>query len=364
MRLFAVVDHEAIAQDLLDVINSTCDILCYASTIEKTNMPTILDAPDWYNAYSTNQWPSVKAHAMTWIKTLAPKMRSTIDSTIYANQLVAADMMRALRDITRLQSDPNNEAAKKDLTDALEDIVDNELKSVPGRLSDFATMLATFQVEIVNDQTVMLTAATSALQSANTDHDKIKVLEDHIRSLKDNIESYKHQITMMDLPRFGGILIAVVGVGFSLVSGPAGAVVIGAGITMIGGSVLGEFMLNKAIAQAMTDIANDQLQISALDAQIVVLLNLKKDLDNLAALNAKAQSAAAKVQAFWTEFTNDVLQFIATIRSAEDEPDYGKAQEDILAAQAQWSQLQALLAPVTDLRINIQPEPVILNKAA
>ena len=362
LLFFKAESHEVPAQYVVDVVNATADILRYAKAIAAADMPMMINAPPWYSDF-LNAWVNVKVHAMTWINTLDPVMTSTINSIVAFNEIVTADIGTALVDIDKLIANPNDGGAKNNLQSTLAGILQLTGRT-PAKLTSFENLLAAFQSDIAADKATLSGAVTSAVNQVGADNDKIEQLNKDIKRLRDAIDGYNRLLTLEDISKKAGIAIAVVGVVIAFGSAGVGGVLIGVGVAMIAGGIIGKIYTDQAIANAYADIVKDQTSIGDLNTQIGVLNSLNAQVTKLVELNTNAQSAAAKIKTFWTEFSNDVATFLASVKDTQSDVDYNKAKQDMTAALVKWQALQTLLAPLDSLTFDTGSDPVILPKAA
>jgi len=362
LLFFKAETHEVPGQYVVDVVNATADILRYAKAISGADMPVMINAPTWYSDF-LNAWVNVKVHAMTWINTLDPVMTSTINSIVAFNETVTDDIGTALLDIDKLIANPNDDGAKKNLQSTLSDILKLTGRT-PAKLASFENLLATFQSDIAADKATLSGAVTSAINQVGVDNNKIEELNKDIKRLRDAIDGYNRLLTLEDISKKAGIAIAVVGVVIAFGSAGVGGVLIGVGVAMIAGGIIGKIYTDQAIANAYADIVKDQASIGDLNTQIGILTSLNAQVTKLVELNTNAQSAAAKIKTFWTEFANDVATFLASVKDTQSDVDYNKAKQDMTAALVKWQALQTLLAPLESLTFDTDSNPVVLPKAA
>jgi tetratricopeptide (TPR) repeat protein len=363
MRFFAAANHNVPLQDIIDVINAIADITRYAKAIEATKIAPMLDPPAFYPAFLV-AWGAMQTHASNWFVPVQSSLNSTIQSVKGFNATVVDDLQDASRQIEALIKNPNDAKAKADLKDDLDSILET-VSGVPAALANFTKLLSDFQKDIAEDGRQLNAAAIAALKSKGDNETAIKQFEEDIKSLRDKIERFNTLLTYEDIATKAGIAIIVVG-GLAGLGGFGGvaAVMVGVGITLVGGGLIGKILTNTAIDIANAKIVDDLGKIDKLNAQIGLLVSLNELAITLEKLNAVAQSAAAKISQFWKTFTQDVAVFVAEINTVDNDTDYPKAQQDLTAALGEWQALMALLKPIGEVTFNIVPDPVIIPKAA
>jgi len=295
-------------------------------------------------------------------------VQSTLNGTIQSvkgfNATIVDDLQDASLQIEKLIKNPNDAKAKADLKDDLDSILET-VSGVPAALANFTKLLSDFQKDIAEDGRQLNAAAINALKSKGDDEAAIKQFEEDIKSLRDKIERFNTLLTYEDIATKAGIAIIVVG-GLAGLGGFGGvaAVMVGVGITLVGGGLIGKILTNTAIDIANAKIVDDLGKIDKLNTQIGLLVSLNQLAITLEKLNAVAQSAAAKISQFWKTFTQDVADFTAEIDTVDNDTDYHKAQQDLTAALGEWQALMALLKPIGDVTFNIISDPAIIPKAA
>lgn len=314
-------------EQLLDYVKSLVVVNNYAYAITNQKLPSLNYASVNYANFVANFSPA-KQHALNWSSNIFVEIVQLPKNI--ANQ--AADLFNLEKlyinaSLKILIADPSNQAAKKELTDALS--IASEIVKCQGVTVDCLSQhLSTFCLDIQNDAAVLSKIAADAFADAGSDKVLIDSINHSIEEIKSEIKTAEAILATSEIGLGACIFVGILGVTCCFIPGAQG---IGAGLILV--AVAGEaasitftVLESKNIKKLQEKIKEDQKQITDLNQDIIQLRAISSQFNDLKAANINAQNSLKAISAMWSNLE-------AVLKEVKDELD--KVNDEVTSEQYQ-----------------------------
>lgn len=327
-------------QQLVDYLNAMLDVAGYVQGISFTDVPLLSSDPQWYRDFSM-RYAVAKSNAYVWRSGLVPTMLSVpsiIATSDIAVRLEEGSLENAL---IALQQNPNDQVSYSTARLML-----TQMEGDMGRFCDTVALLVQslddYGNNLQSDSDALQTGAQNALRQITVDQDKIDDLKDQIEHLQKEIKSLNDRFVIAGTGLGVSVTVAAVSAALIPATGGISAIGLAIGVAGIGGSIAAMVELQKKIKEDYAKIAEDNLEIGALNSDITQLQVIASTMDKLVSANAEARKALVTIHDTWTGYKGKLTQIIADLEKVGSEmsaSEFNAALNDVRTAKGEWAAL-------------------------
>jgi hypothetical protein len=338
-------DTTPIDQQLADAFNANNAIMAYVLGLSNSTLPALTNPPSWYTTFMT-KFSDAKVHAMAWTNTIAPGLVAIPTGIVNYAFTFNINMLNINSALTVLQTNPQNQQAQQAVLTGLQALLSGFSLQLQNA-QNFQQDITSFASNLTADVAIMQQAVTDATTTVGYDQAQVTQLTNDIQSLQSQISTWQKVVTGAAIGAgvafFAGACIAIFTFGAGLAFGIIGAA---AGIALM---IAAEVKINQLSAK----IAQDQLSMTGLNAEIGVLNIMIQNLNNVITLAGTASQQIALVLAAWQALQTDIQTVISDINSAESDLsslNLTALQNDLNRANADWQALSSFCTVVAGIQ--------------
>ncbi len=353
------VNTAAAKQTMADQLDSLSVVTSYAHAIGNTIINPVSSPPeDWY-APLNNNLQTAKAHALTWIKDVAPKIGSEVPQTIinYNNTFKAAtdEMLRILGDKQTLTND--EKLAIIDLIEATLDTL-NDQKS---KIDSVQKQIVTLSDQFASDHTKLTQGRDSAARAVQSAEEERAAIENKIAQLQTELADARQKVTVSGIGLGLAIFLAVAAFALAVATGGAGLIVAGAvGVVGVGTAATFTGIFSAKINSLLDEIVKEQGKLENKKKQITALKGLLTTMESLKSNNEAAKVALTNISTMWHTLNEKLESVITDLKNADGEAVKAAVRRmNINAARTSWNDTADWAKKIQNLASGTQVQPVL-----
>jgi hypothetical protein len=348
-----VLDTGATKQALVDYQNAITKISMYVTGVTNVQLPGLTNPPDQYSAY-VNKFSGVKTDVMLWPNSIVPLSQNLPTTIVNFNSIMVMNFGLAQSYLTALIQDPSNPTYRTNLANVLGQLRDNA-KSNYATLTGLEGLFTQFSGSLTTDGPILDGLAKQALDFAGADKLQITKIQGTIKDQQATIDTLNTWLSVSEIGIGVSIFIAIVGVVCLFVPGgqAAGIGLIALGVVGVGGSIAGTVILNKQINALNDVIQGERQQISQINQDINLLIQLNTQVQQLVTANDEATKAMKVVQDYWKTLDTELSTLITDLNDSTVKLDASQlqaVQTDLTEANTLWGEVNTFAVALQQIK--------------
>ena len=348
-----VLDTGATKQALVDYQNAITKISMYVTGVTNVQLPGLTNSPDQYSAY-VNKFSGVKTDVMLWPNSIVPLSQNLPTTIVNFNSIMVMNFGLAQSYLTALIQDPSNPTYRTNLANVLGQLRDNA-KSNYATLTGLEGLFTQFSGSLTTDGPILDGLAKQALDFAGADKLQITKIQGTIKDQQATIDTLNTWLSVSEIGIGVSIFIAIVGVVCLFVPGgqAAGIGLIALGVVGVGGSIAGTVILNKQINALNDVIQGERQQISQINQDINLLIQLNTQVQQLVTANDEATKAMKVVQDYWKTLDTELSTLITDLNDSTVKLDASQlqaVQTDLTEANTLWGEVNTFAVALQQIK--------------
>ena len=358
------VNTEAAQKVMADQLDSLSIVTSYAHAIGNTVInPVSTPAEAWYAPLNANL-NEAKAHALVWIRDIAPKIGSEIPQTIinYNNRFVAVtnEMLGILGTKSELTL-----AEKKALIELI-DATLQTLRTQKGKVDAVQAQIVTLSDHFAADHDKLVTGQNSAANALQLAKEERQAIENKILELQTELADARQKVTVSGIGLGLGIFLAVAAFALAVATAGAGTALIVAGaVGVIGVGTAATFtgIFTAKIGRLIEEIAQRQSALEDKKKQVTALEGLVNTMNTLRGHNESAKLALSQISTMWGTL-NEKLESVRTELDEAQGDDVGAAvrRMNINTARTNWKDTADWAKKIQNLASGTRVQPVLQHR--
>ena len=359
------VNTEAAKILMADQLDSLSIVTSYAHAIGNTVInPVSTPAESWFAPLNANL-NEAKAHALIWVRDIAPKVGSEIPQTIinYNNRFLAvtAEMLSIVQGKSELTL-----AEKK----ALIELIDATLQSLHtqrSKVDAVQSQIVTLSDHFAADHDKLVNGRDSAANALNLAKTERQAIENKILELQTELADARQKVTVSGIGLGLSIFLAVAAFALAVATAGAGTALIVAGaVGVIGVGTAATFtgIFTAKIGRLLEEIAERQSALEDKKKQVTALEGLVNTMTTLSTHNEAAKTALTQVSTMWKTLGEKLESVRAELDDAQG-ADIGAAvrRMNINTARTNWTDTADWAKKIQNLASGTKVQPVIQHRS-
>jgi hypothetical protein len=357
-----IADNTTAQQAILDYINASNGVCNYASSINATVIPDLVQPPPNYGEYAIT-FGKVRLNVMAWMMEVIPSFGYIPNAFITFNDVIQTQLNAIEASLTQFQENPQNSTLEADIRAAVAKLL-VEVESCQSSVTGLDTEIANYQQSIQPDAQSLTTLAAGMLAAEGADQTQIDKQNQVLANLHTLIASRNELATLNTIGNWViNVFIAVVGVAVGLPFAPVAGVVVGL-IFGIGTSTFTSFYAinadpnyQESLDQIQQELNGVSQEIGWLNTAIGLLQSINAQFNALVAQSGTVREQAATVLSFWQEQAQDLNDMVADLDSflalLDTRGGIVKALADIQAARTSWQDLTTFMQSISQITYSV-----------
>lgn len=257
-------------------------------------------------------------------------------------------IMQLLKDIG---SNPPTDQQKQALMDAIQ-ALKNELDTQQTHIQGVRDQVVQFNDNLSSDNTALTTGSASVTNAITEDKKKVVDLTADISKLQVQISTMQKLLTAAEIGIVAGVVVSMI----LMETGPAALVV---GVLSIGGSAAALIAAATIIRKDQDKIIDDQADIKAESAQIVVLNTIANTVSKLVDTIKDAGLQMDTVLGTWATLSTKMQAVITKLNQASgtDWLKIIKEELDMNSSKRAWDQLTDFATKMQQTTVTVSSDP-------
>lgn len=347
-------DTPPIDQQLADSFNANNYVLAYVMALTGTNLPVLSPQPSWYQQF-LGQFAAAKTHALEWQNSVTPGLIAIPTSILNYAPVWSMNTATISQAVAVLQQDPRNQQAQAAVRSSLQTLLQGTSAQLAATTS-FQQTIDSFATDLTADAATMAAAIQQAEQQQGVDQNQVNKLVADVKSLQSQIATWQVVETAAGIGAgvafFAGCVIAIFSFGAGLAFGIIGAA---AGIATL-------IAANIEIQKLSYQVAQDQVQMSALNQQIATLKVIEQNLRQLIALSQQASQQVQLILDTWSTLEQEITAVITDLDTAQGDLtslNLPQLVSDMNDANTDWATLQQFCTVIAGIQYNAATPPAV-----
>jgi Bacillus haemolytic enterotoxin (HBL) len=358
------VNTEAAKILMADQLDSLSIVTSYAHAIGNTVInPVSTPAESWFAPLNANL-NEAKAHALIWVRDIAPKIGSEIPQTIinYNNRFLAvtAEMLSIVQGKSELTL-----AEKK----ALIELIDATLQSLHTQRSKVDAVQAqidTLSDHFAADHDKLVNGRDSAAVALNFAKTERQAIENKILELQTELADARQKVTVSGIGLGLSIFLAVAAFALAVATAGAGTALIVAGaVGVIGVGTAATFtgIFTAKIGRLLEEIAERQSALEDKKKQVTALEGLVNTMTTLGNHNKAAKTALTQISTMWKTLGEKLESVRAELDDARgDSMSEAVLRMNINTARTNWKDTADWAKKIQNLASGTKVQPVLQHR--
>ena len=358
------VNTEAAKTLMADQLDSLSIVTSYAHAIGNTVInPVSTPAESWFAPLNANL-NEAKAHALVWVRDIAPKIGSEIPQTIinYNNRFLAvtAEMLSIVEGKSELTL-----AEKK----ALIELIDATLQSLHtqrSKVDAVQSQIVTLSDHFAADHDKLVNGRDGAANALNLAKAERQAIENKILELQTELADARQKVTVSGIGLGLSIFLAVAAFALAVATAGAGTALIVAGaVGVIGVGTAATFtgIFTAKIGRLLEEIAERQSALEDKKKQVTAIEGLVNTMNTLSTHNEAAKTALVQISTMWKTLGEK-------LESVRDELDEARGDSigaavrrmNINTARTNWKDTADWAKKIQNLASGTKVQPVIQHR--
>jgi len=358
------VNTEAAKSLMADQLDSLSIVTSYAHAIGNTVInPVSTPAESWFAPLNANL-NEAKAHALVWVRDIAPKIGSEIPQTIinYNNRFLAvtAEMLSIVEGKSELTL-----AEKK----ALIELIDATLQSLHtqrSKVDAVQSQIVTLSDHFAADHDKLVNGRDGAANALNLAKAERQAIENKILELQTELADARQKVTVSGIGLGLSIFLAVAAFALAVATAGAGTALIVAGaVGVIGVGTAATFtgIFTAKIGRLLEEIAERQSALEDKKKQVTAIEGLVNTMNTLSTHNEAAKTALVQISTMWKTLGEK-------LESVRDELDEARGDSigaavrrmNINTARTNWKDTADWAKKIQNLASGTKVQPVIQHR--
>jgi len=358
------VNTEAAKNLMADQLDSLSIVTSYAHAIGNTVInPVSTPAESWFAPLNANL-NEAKAHALVWVRDIAPKIGSEIPQTIinYNNRFLAvtAEMLSIVEGKSELTL-----AEKK----ALIELIDATLQSLHtqrSKVDAVQAQIVTLSDHFAADHDKLVNGRDGAANALNFAKAERQAIENKILELQTELADARQKVTVSGIGLGLSIFLAVAAFALAVATAGAGTALIVAGaVGVIGVGTAATFtgIFTAKIGRLLEEIAERQSALEDKKKQVTAIEGLVNTMNTLSTHNEAAKTALVQISTMWKTLGEK-------LESVRDELDEARGDSigaavrrmNINTARTNWKDTADWAKKIQNLASGTKVQPVIQHR--
>jgi predicted nucleic acid-binding Zn-ribbon protein len=358
------VNTEAAKNLMADQLDSLSIVTSYAHAIGNTVInPVSTPAESWFAPLNANL-NEAKAHALVWVRDIAPKIGSEIPQTIinYNNRFLAvtAEMLSIVEGKSELTL-----AEKK----ALIELIDATLQSLHtqrSKVDAVQSQIVTLSDHFAADHDKLVNGRDGAANALNFAKAERQAIENKILELQTELADARQKVTVSGIGLGLSIFLAVAAFALAVATAGAGTALIVAGaVGVIGVGTAATFtgIFTAKIGRLLEEIAERQSALEDKKKQVTAIEGLVNTMNTLSTHNEAAKTALVQISTMWKTLGEK-------LESVRDELDEARGDSigaavrrmNINTARTNWKDTADWAKKIQNLASGTKVQPVIQHR--
>ena len=358
------VNTEAAKNLMADQLDSLSIVTSYAHAIGNTVInPVSTPAESWFAPLNANL-NEAKAHALVWVRDIAPKIGSEIPQTIinYNNRFLAvtAEMLSIVEGKSELTL-----AEKK----ALIELIDATLQSLHtqrSKVDAVQSQIVTLSDHFAADHDKLVNGRDGAANALNLAKAERQAIENKILELQTELADARQKVTVSGIGLGLSIFLAVAAFALAVATAGAGTALIVAGaVGVIGVGTAATFtgIFTAKIGRLLEEIAERQSALEDKKKQVTAIEGLVNTMNTLSTHNEAAKTALVQISTMWKTLGEK-------LESVRDELDEARGDSigaavrrmNINTARTNWKDTADWAKKIQNLASGTKVQPVIQHR--
>jgi hypothetical protein len=362
--LDVAVNTEAAQTALADKLDSLSVVTAYAHAISNTVInPVSTPAESWYAPLNENL-NGAKAHALIWIRDIAPKVGSEIPQTIinYNNTFNAAaeELLSIIGTKTSLS------LAEKNQVIELIEFTLSSLSDQKSKVDGIQSKIITLSNDFAADHDKLVSGKDSAAKAVQlADEERLRI-EHKIAELQTDLADARQKVTASGIGLGLGIFLAVAAFALAVATaGAATALIVAGAVGVVGVGVAATFtgIFTAKIGRLIEEIAGQQAALKDKQKQVVALKGLVDTMDKLKGHNEAAKMALTNISTMWGTLNGKLEAVLKDLKGATGDASTTIQRMNIKAARKSWTDTAAYAQQVQDLASGTKVQPILQHAA-
>jgi len=353
-----IADSPTAQQAILDYINASNGVCNYASSINATAIPDLVQPPPNYGDYAIT-FGKVRLNVMAWMMEVIPSFGYIPNAFITFNDAIQAQLDAIEASLSQFQNDPQNATLEADIRAAVGKLL-VEVESCQSSVTGLDTEIANYQQSIQPDAQSLTTLAAGMLAAEGADQTQIDKQNQVVANFQKLIAARNELATLNTIGNWViNVFIAVVGVAVGLPFAPVAGVVVGLIFGIGTASYTSFYAINsdpayqESLDQIQQELSGVSQEIGWLNTAIGLLQSINAQFTALVAQSDTVRGQAATVLSFWQDQAQDLNGIVADLDSflaGLDAPGgIAAALADVQAARASWQDLTAFMQNISQI---------------
>jgi len=359
------VNTEAAQILMADQLDSLSVVTSYAHALGNTIINPVSTPPEsWFGPLNTNL-QEAKAHALTWISDIAPKVGSEIPQTIinYNNMFMAAsdEILGIIGNKPTLTNDE-----KKLVIEMIEAVL-GTLKEQKGKVDDIKDKIVTLSQHFAADHDKLVNGKDSAAVAVGLAQQEQLAIENKIAELQTELADARSKVTVSGIGLGASIFLAVAAFALAVATGGAGTALIVAGaVGVIGVGTAATFtgIFTAQISRLIEEIAEKQRALEDKKKQVTALKGLEQTMKTLQANNEDAKVALTNISTMWTTLDGKLGEVLKNLKAAQgDAIGVAVRRMNLNTARKNWKDTADWAQKIQDLASGTKVQGVLQHKS-
>lgn len=358
------VNTEAAKNVMADQLDSLSVVTSYAHALGNTIINPVSTPPEsWYAPLNTNLL-NAKAHALTWITDIAPKVGSEIPQTIinYNNIFMAAS--DEILSIIANKSTLTNEE-KFQVIELIEAVLET-LNVQKSKVEDVKDKIVTLSTHFAEDHDKLVTGKDSIAKAVGLAEQEQLTIENKIAELQTELADARAKVTVSGIGLGASIFLAVAAFALAVATGGAGTALIVAGaVGVIGVGTAATFtgIFTAQISRLIEEIAEKQRALEDKKKQVTALKGLEETMKSLQVNNEAAKVALTNIATMWSTLNGKLESVLKDLKAAQgDAIGVAVRRMNLNAARKNWKDTSDWAQKIQDLASGTKVQGVLQHQ--
>lgn len=358
------VNTEAAKTVMADQLDSLSVVTSYAHALGNTVINPVSTPPEsWYGPLNANL-QEAKAHALTWISDIAPKVGAEIPQTIinYNNIFTAAsdEILGILGNKTSLTNDEKRQVIE--LIEAVLEVLNGQKQKV----DDVQGKIVTLSQQFSSDHDKLVNGKDSAAKAVQLAEAEQLAIENKIAELQTELADTRAKVTVSGIGLGASIFLAVAAFALAVATGGAGALIVAGAVGVIGVGTAATFtgIFTAQISRLIEEIAEKQRALEDKKKQVTALKGLESTMKSLQVNNEAAKVALTNISTMWTTLNGKLESVLTDLKAAQgDAIGVALRRMNLNAARKNWKDTSDWAQKIQDLASGTKVQGVLQHQS-
>lgn len=357
-----IVQSQNNAQQLVDYINACNTVSCYAVSIDKAALPTLVTPPSNYANYA-EALATAKLHALSWIDEVVASFTTVPGAFIDFNAIAQQQFGIIQINLKQLQQDPGNSDAGSNITRAINTL---RQETTPGlkTLTDLDSWISRYSNGLQPDAVSLNSICSEIAIAEKVDQDAVSKLNAVVNTLQSLVNERNELATLNTVANATfSIFLAVVGVGVGAPFTAGAAIIVGL-LVGVSTAAFTSFVpissdpdYQESLKHIQKEMNNVNTEIGAMNTIVGLLQITANQFGKLVKESGNAGDSIKEVLGFWQNLQNDLSEMVADIENIlkDVNNNISEALDNIARAISSWNDLTTYMNNIKGATYNINP---------